>query len=584
MADQRRVRVVAAAVAVLVTVALAGCARIPSSGPVDDGPVGEDYFRPLPQGPAAGATPADVVRGFLGASLGADQDYEVARTYMQPRAAGAWRPTEQTVVYAGDADFTFVGAGGDVPGDAPGDVEEVTARIDVSVIGVVDSHGRYSQQPTGTPRSVEMTLRRDDPDRQWRIAATPDLALLSQNDFQFAFRSFRLYYLDATRNFLVPDQRWFPESDSTTTRLVAELLAGPSPWLAPAVDTAFPPGTRLAAPQAVTLEDDEATVPMTSPARRATAAERQLMRQQLLATLRSPLGVTDVLMRVEDAELSLEGNGTQPPRRDPQVTGGAVLLRGDVLERLDGDRSEPVADLPSLEGLGPSHPASGYGGGTLAVLVQERSQLRALVPGTEEVSEALVEGADLTAPSFDWRGWVWTSPAVSAGIVLAALPNANTVEVDAAWLAGRRVTSLRVSRDGARVVVASTAPDGTAHVDVAGVVRATDFAPQQLTDPLPVGVGSDLVLAEEAVWVDENRVAVLGRRAGDEETRVLPVEIGGLVLDPSAPVPGAVTLTAARGDRTLLVSTSDGRLLVQQGAAWAEVPGAEGARDPAFEG
>ncbi len=62
------------------------------------------------------------------------------------------------------------------------------------------------------------------------------------------------------------------------------------------------------------------------------------------------------------------------------------------------------------------------------------------------------------------------------------------------------------------------------------------------------------------------------------------MEIGGLVLDPSAPVPDAVTLTAARGDRTLLVSTSDGRLLVQQGAAWAEVPGAEGAREPAFDG
>lgn len=583
---ERAVRTAAAVVCVLVALGLGACARIPTSGPVVDGPVGEDYFRPLPRGPAAGATPDDIVRGFLGASVRADEDYEVARTYMQPQLAGDWRPSEQTVVYSGPAGITFVDAGGDVPGDAPDEVDEVTARIDVVVIGVVDSDGRYAQQPVGTPGSVEMTLRRDAPDRQWRISAAPDLALLLQSDFRFAFRPYRLYFLDPTRNFLVPDQRWFPEADSTTTRLVAELLAGPAPWLEPAVGTAFPTGTRLAAPQAVTLEDDEATVPMTSPARSATGAQRQLMRQQLLATLRSPLGVTDVRMSVDGAELALEDATTQAPRRDPQVAGEAVVLRGEVIERLDGGETSPVPDLPSLEGLDPSHPATGYGSSTFAVLAQERSQLRAVVPGAAEVSEPLVVGADLTAPSFDWRGWVWTSSAASTGTVLAAMPDTGAVEVEAAWLAGRKVTSLRVSRDGTRVVVASTDGGDAAHVDVAGVVRASasDGRPVRLTDPLPVGVGTDIVVAQEAVWVDENRVAVLGRRAGDQTTRVLPVEIGGLVLDASAPVPGAVTLAAARGDRSLLVSTSDGRLLVQQGAAWADVPGGQGAREPAFEG
>ncbi len=586
-----RARPVAALVGVVVALSLGACARIPTSGPVVDGPVGEDYFRPLPQGPAAGATPAEIVRGFLGASLGADEDYEVARTFMQPRMAGTWRPSERTLVYAQESDLgsqeapiSFVGAGGDVPGDDPGDVDEVTARIDVTLIGEVDADGRYEQQPAGTAEQVEMTLRRDAPDRQWRISATPDLALLSESDFRFAFRPYRLYFLDPTRTFLVPDQRWFPESDSTTTRLVAELLAGPPPWLEPAVVTAFPTGTRLAAPQAVRVEDTEATVPMTSPARTATGAERRLMRQQLLATLRSPLGVTDVQMSVDGAELSLEEVTTPAPRRDPQVAGAAVVLRGDVLEQLDGGETTPVPDLPPLEGLGPSHPATGYGGGTLAVLVQERSQLRALVPGAAEPSEPLVVGADLTAPSFDWRGWIWTSSAESPGTVVAALPDTGPVEVEAGWLAGRRVGSLRVSRDGTRVVVASTDGDGAARVEVSGVVRDADGRPVRLTEPLQVGVGTGITIAEEAVWVDENRVAVLGRRDGDETTRVLPVEIGGLVLDASAPVPGAVTLAAARGDRSLLVSTSDERLLVQQGAAWAEVPGGQGAREPAFEG
>ncbi len=579
MADRRRGPVLLLALVLL----LAGCARIPTDGPVLEGePVGDVPIRQLSEGPATGATPAEVVDGFLEA----DQDYELARLYLQPGTARSWRPSEETVVFAGYQPTTSsVAAGADVPGDlgeVGEEVVELTVRLEMDVVGVVDAAGRYAQQPPGTSRQVDLVLRRDV-GGQWRIATVPDLALLPQPDFQFAFRSYRLYFLDPTRNILVPELRWFPESESAPTQVVDALLDGPSPWLGPAVQSAFPAGTRLASPQVVGVEGLVATVPLTPAARDATPADRLLMRAQLLATLRSQLGVSEVRMTVDGAELSLPAD-TQTRRRDPEVSPDPVVVTEGALARLTGSRVAPVPDLPPLERLGPSHPGLAYGGTAFAVLVQERSQLLTVRPGAGEPAAALVVGADLTAPSFDWRGWVWTSPAGSAGTVFAVQPGGTAVEVPAPWLAGRRVTSLRVSRDGSRVLVASTTADGLAAVEVAGVVRAGDGRPQRLTEPLALAAGSGLSVVDEAVWVDENQVAVLGRSADEQDLRVVPADLGGPVLDPLAAVAGASAVAGGNGIRSVVVSTTDGRLLVQEGNAWVPLVDVQGALQPAFEG
>lgn len=589
-----RRRAVVAAVALAL---LAGCASIPTDGPVVEGaPVGEDVFRRVVPPPAAGAAPVEIVRGFLDASAGAgtavstagsgDRDYEVARSYLAPRMATDWRPTDETVVYSGARpQVAFPDAAGDVPGsagDGTGASDRVTARIDVPVLGTVDASGRYQQAPPGTVRSVELTVQRGA-DRQWRIASTPDLALVSSSDFDAVFRAYRLYFLDPTSNYLVPDLRWFPQSDSTRTRLVAELLQGPSSWLSPGVVTAFPSGTRMAAPQAVRVDGGVATVPLTSTARSASPQQRQLMRAQLLASLRASLGVTQVRLVVDGGELAIE-DPASAVRRDPDVAPGAVLLQGEVPVLLSGAVPEPIPDLPTLEGLGPSHPALAYDGGVLAVLVQERSQLRTLAPGDEQVSEPLVVGADLTPPSFDWRGNVWTSPAVSDGTVQVAQPGVAAGGVEAPWLAGRRVSSLRVSRDGTRAVLTSVTAEGVPSVDVVAVVRDGDGVPVRLSGPLQLALGTPLAAVRDAVWTGEDGIAVLARPAGAADVAVLPVQIGGTAQAPLAPVPGAADLAAGNGPRSLLVTTADGRVLQQEGSSWVELPEAAGLVQPAFEG
>lgn len=581
--------VLARSVVVFVTIlmAVSGCATIPTDGEVVAGrPVGDAFandVRELVSGPSAGQTPGGIVTGFLTAAQGAGDDYEVARSFLTSEAASTWRPADQTVVYRGvtprvsviDGVEELLGGGDEFQGDT------VSALLSVEVVAVVDERGRYLQQPNGSTRDLEVTLQRAG--GEWRISEVDDLALLSESDFAAVFRNYPIYYLDPTRTLLVPEVRWFPNGRSTATRLVGELLAGPSEWLAPAVTTAFPPGTALAPPAAVVVRDRQGVVDLTESALQADETDRTLMRAQLVRTLQPVLGVSGVEIRVDGGQLD-NPQSVALPRPDPDVIGSAVLVQGDTLVRLDNRTITPVSDLPDLSGLGISHPGVGTAGGWFAVLTLERSQLRAVEAGAEGVSDPLVVGNDLTAPSLDWRGWIWTTPRAGTGTVSAAVPDGTVREVEAAWLAGRMVTSLRISRDGARAVVASTDADGVGHLDLAGVVRDGDGEPLRLVPQAPQAQAVDLAVVEEVAWVDQDDVVVLGRTAADTELRVQVVTLSGPVTPPLTPLPGVATIAAARGERSVLAATGDGGLFALAGSAWVQIPDAAGARHPAFPG
>ena len=72
---------------------LAGCSDIPTSGEVQPGPTQDVKNQDVvlvPYPPAQGASPADIVQGFLTAATGQQQDYPVARDFLTPalRSAG----------------------------------------------------------------------------------------------------------------------------------------------------------------------------------------------------------------------------------------------------------------------------------------------------------------------------------------------------------------------------------------------------------------------------------------------------------------------------------------------------------------
>jgi hypothetical protein len=145
------------------------------------------------------------------------------------------------------------------------------------------------------------------------------------------------------------------------------------------------------------------------------------------------------------------------------------------------------------------------------------------------------------------------------------------------------VTSLRVSRDGARVVVASTDQAGVGHLDLASVVRDGNGAPQRLVPQEQQAQALDLAVVEEVAWVDQDEVAVLGRTASESGLRIFVLTLSGPVTAPLAPLDGVTTLACAKGERTVLAAGSNG-VYALAGSAWVQLPDLAGAREPAFPG
>jgi murein DD-endopeptidase MepM/ murein hydrolase activator NlpD len=287
-------------------------------------------------------------------------------------------------------------------------------------------------------------------------------------------------------------------------------------------------------------------------------------------------------MTVEGSELVVPG--TVPLLvRAPNVDPVPVAVADGALVAVEDGELRPVEGVPDLAGLSVTDPAKGPA--SYAVLAQNATRLLHVVPGAPGSPEVLLEGTDLTAPSIDSRSWIWSTSAVSDGTVSAARPGTGTADVEAPWLTGRRVSSLRLSGDATRALVTSTAADGQAFVDLAGVIRDEEGRPEALVPAhslMPM-----LAEAREAVWAGESVIAVLGTAAGQTSREVWASEVMGPVGPALAlPVGGAPAddIAAGSDERAMVLATADGRLWQRAGSQWLEVPSDAFVADPAFAG
>ena len=131
--------------------------------------------------------------------------------------------------------------------------------------------------------------------------------------------------------------------------------------------------------------------------------------------------------------------------------------------------------------------------------------------------------------------------------------------------------AVRVAPDGQRVaVVSANRQGGGTRIDVAGVVRSSNGTPESLAEP--VRVAPSLTLVRDLVWVDQTRLAVLGRMADTSPVRVWVSEVGGRTTAAEASdVPAAQSITTVNGERGLVVTTDSGRVLQRAGSSWLDV-------------
>lgn len=551
MTARRLRRALLACAAVL---ALAGCVAVPTSGPVAPGDgtvVDAGSIDVLAEGPRPGATPEQVVEGFmLAGGAGFLGEFATAREYLTGPVRQDWQPRAGVIVYSPS-----------VEPEVSQDGHVVT--LQVPVVARVDAEGRYVEAPAEAQESVTFEL--EQASGEWRISSAPQGLILDQSVFDQQFRGTPLYFVSADGEFLVPETRWFPARNLQTS-VTRALIAGPSPWLRDAVTTAFPEGVTLTA-QTVVLDDQGVAQVNLEPASAVLSADLPELLAQLDQSLLAVPGVRSVKVQTEgvlvDGPATLERGGLPD--------GPVEMLQADRLMTFDVDELTEVGGIDALP-AGSRDPARDEAG-DVRVVVDGAGDL-VTIPASGEERATLLQGGDLVAPSVDRFGWVWTSR--GPGGLIAASTQGDPVAVAADWLDGRTVLSVRMARDGTRLAVVSRGTDGVS-VDVCAVVRDASGTPQRTGEP--IRAGAVLVEAAEVVWLDEWMLGVIGRSTGATAVHRVPVSGPTTAL---AEVPDLVSLA---GGKVVYAASGDGVLHKLVGnATWVAVAGVEGVRDPAYPG
>lgn len=528
---------------------LTGCAQLPRSGAIVVGPdLGSEltgdvlYYSPV--GPAADATQEEIISGFLNAGTGPQNDYATAREYLTEGFKSSWSPSDEVLIQDGRPTLATTPSG--------------NSTVTVSIQGQVDSDGKYTSVTSQTSRVLKFKLSREW--GQWRISEAPNLTVVIRPVFDVIFNSYNLYFFDQAHQFLIPDLRWFPSKASTGTRLMNALLKGPSDWLAPAVATTLPEGTKLSI-DAVTVQNGVALVDLTTEMLKANTNERQWAKAQIKATL-------DQLPQVDNVSISIERSlqeisdvsASQPTSTayspiglvDGQLvhisSGGAAKISGTaaIVKKTAASDFAISADEQSLALLGPKGVWSASIGevGAQPKLIDTRARL--------------------LTPAIDRQGYIWTATGQKSTRLLVTDSSGETKSLIAPWLKGRTLQAFSISAEGSRAALLVRS-GGRSQVLLASVIRSSLGAPLQLANP--IRVGETLAKPITVNWVDSNSIAVLNIASANFASPTM-MTIGGAITTLS-PISDATDLFAATSSTAIYVLTSTRDLYVRKGGSWS---------------
>lgn len=533
----------AAMLAALAALALVACAGLPVTGPVhagrpvtDDSGQGDVSF--VPAGPAPGATPAQIVEGFIAAGSGPRGGWAIAQEFLTDEAREVWKPQAGVTIYESGSRSLTEG-------------EEGQITVTVSAEATVDATGAYTVSGEG---EIPFTFGLTQVGDQWRIAQAPDGIILDENRFQSVFHRYEVMYFDASWSRLIPDIRWFPAANAVTRIAQALVDGAPSPWLADAVVSAFSSTVGLAQ-SAVPERSGVAEVSLGSSARGLDQQVLDRMQTQLEESLETA-GILGVDMLVDDQILVAEA----VPVSRMVIDSRPLVLTEEEFGYLSGTQIEAIAELSDTI-LDVGATAIELNADRLTAAVQTGTGTVVRVQAGGEVTD-VDSRAGLVAPTIDPYGYIWTVPADDPHSVVAGAPDGSFVEVAGAWPGALRVWAMQVARDGTRV--AAVVLDGTQpSVWVAGIVRDEQGTPIELSEAkllaqLP-GAGIDLA------WLDGKTLAVAGQAS--EQGFVVQVPTGGPATQLRAPS----DLTAVSGGNqagAVRLRDAEGNLYVQRGANW----------------
>ncbi len=536
-------------------VLLTGCGTVPtSSAPVEitqvADPPDDIGIEALP--PVAGASPEEVVRGFVDAMASTTRNHPVARQYLTAEAADSWSDTAGITVISADY--------------APVAGDDGTVAVTAGLVGSVDAQGAFT---TGSGQIFTQTSTLVQEDGEWRIADPRDGLVLLEPDFARTYDEVNAYFLDPTATRVVPDPRFLVSGESQATALVDRLLTGPSAALSAGVAN---PLDRAELRSNVRVSQQVATVDLAGlPA--GTADALNVLSAQLVWSLDQLDDVRAVRVQVDGVPVDVAGVpdvqtvddwASFDPDAVPAVSVGHYVAAG-ALRTVTAGEAAPgpagtgqyalgaaavTADARTNE-LGTTVGVS-LAGGTATLLVG---------PYGGELVAVLPAGSFTAPTTAATRSEVWT---VRDGGEVIRVPATGTPQsVSAPTLPEQGPARVfQLSPDGVRAAVVVDGPDG-GELLVGTVVRSDDqVAVRDLR-----AVAPELSQVVDVAWRAAAELVVLAGAPDEDGTAPYSIGVDGwdLTALSRSGLPAQPTAVAAAPSRTTLV--------VAGGTLWQLVSG-----------
>jgi hypothetical protein len=558
----------------LVLVVASACAVIPSSGPVtrvaDDDGLDQSAVRYAPARPQAGASPEQIVRGYLDAMLAFPASSRTASAFLTPAAAEDWSASAGVRVYSGPevAAVTETGNRGDLRNQPGG---PVSVRLGFTDDAVLDRQGRYTRR--AVPGAMTYSL--EQVKGEWRIANPQAGLMVNRKFFADYFRPFTLYFFDRPGKRLVPEPVHLLSGDQLATTLVASLAGGPASGAADATRTFVPP-RRALRPSVPVSDEGVADVEFTEDFRELSTSARERLSAQIVWTLRQVPGVDGVQILGGATALTAGGDDVQPV----QAWGGF----GPSTAR---ERAYAVVDDAVVEvDDGELRPISGTWGddaaGARSVAVSEAG-VAAVLPGGREVrvtsraggDPRTIEGSGLLDPDWDSEGNLWLVDRGQGSTRVRIVDDGEARTLDAGPLDGLRIDDFELSPDGSRYVVTGSGADA-GRLLVGRVLRdAQDQvlglgAPSQVFTTASSPRSASWSAATELVFLADSQAGVQVYQASiDGSETTSDVSRSGALL----PDIEAETLVAGAGTSSVLSVTDrqDRLWFLGPGGDWTQI-------------
>lgn len=506
-----------------------------------------------PLGPQKGATPEEVVRGFIDAAASTLAGHQVAREYLTEQAAESW--TDEGTISIISQDFA-----------ASVTTREGEVRVTADQAGTVDERGVFAVDVDGGQFTNTFTL--EEVEGEWRIANPPNGLILLQPDFERLYDRRLAYFLDPTGTRVVPDPRYLISGEAQPTALLNRVLEGPSATLSAGVRNLLVGEVQLRS--AVTVNDTAAVVDLTG---LGSDPESVLpgISAQVVWTLRQ-VGIQTVQIRVDGEVVQLDDVPAQ------QTVADWVSFDPDSVPV---DAVGHYVEDGALRVVPAGEPAPGPAGegdyrltGAAAAIDARTGELAFLAGvgpgGTGRVMRAgpyggalspVLDGQTLTSPTVaGTRAEVWVVR--NGREVYLVQSGGRPRPVDATTLESLgRTEVLQLSPDGVRaaVVADSSLYVGTVVRDEEGGVALRDLRP----------IAPDLTQVVDVAWRDSEELIVLAGDAGDDRIGPHVVGVDGWGLDDVsvAGLPSDPTSIAAAPTRPPL-AVANGTLWQLTGGTW----------------